>query len=263
MRSTRHRLRTPSHRSRQASAFRQSDRVSSAERLYTLAHDVKNLLSGVECVLITTLKESKDLRPKTRALLEEAGANCRTLNDMIQSSLEDETQSAVSGREEVQINLACVLAKCVRMLRALAEERNISFRVSLPPDVPNLLLDERRLTTTLLNLLHNSLRFSPCGKRIDIDVKALGQSPEKLIISVTDEGAGISPAQFERIMSATCYEHSPAHVRRGHTGLSYCSSNVQALGGEFWLESPPYGSAQGSRFSFTLPITNENRNDYS
>ncbi|HEU4712550.1 MAG TPA: HAMP domain-containing sensor histidine kinase [Pyrinomonadaceae bacterium] len=222
-----------------------------------MAHDVKNLLSGVECVLILTLRESCTLKPNIRTLLEDARTNCHTINEMIQTSLKGKQNNGkVAVGQSAAVNIACVVAKCVRLLKSLAEERGISFRVSLADELPPLVTDEGRLTTTMINLLHNALKFSPCGKQVDIDVNVAGISRDRLVISVTDQGAGVSSAQFERIMSATCYDSRPKLALRSNgAGLSFCHTNVQTLGGEFWLESPPKGSTKGSRFCFSLPTS--------
>jgi len=222
--------------------------------VYLLAHDVKNLLSGVECVLILTLRESCTLKPNIRTLLEDARTNCHTINEMIQTSLTGKQRNGkVSERHSGTVNIALVVAKCVRLLKSLAEERGISFRVSLADGLPPLVTDEGKLTTTMINLLHNALKFSPCGKQVDIDVNV---SRDRLVIAVTDQGAGVSSAQFERIMSATCYDSRPKLAPRPRgAGLSFCRTSVQTLGGEFWLESPPKGSTKGSRFCFSLPTS--------
>lgn len=228
---------------------------------YTLAHDLKNLLVGVETVLGLATREPGALKPRVQQLLLDARLNCEEMGEMLADVLDlyalRRNGSSVAADE---INLILVIEKCVRMLRAMAEEKNILVRVALPDETPKVRLDERRFTRVLVNLLHNALKFSPPGKRVDVDVRV--EDGDGLVVTVTDHGAGLSHDQAQRLFSADCHQPAPDRGDRetGHgIGLRYCRTAVPVMGGELWVESPPRGEETGSQFGFRLPLGKEGR----
>lgn len=228
---------------------------------FTLAHDLKNLLSGVGAVLGLATREPGALKPRVQQLLLDARLNCDAMGEMLADVLDLYALRQRGPSVAVdEINLILVIEKCVRMLRALAEEKNIIVRVALPEEAPKIKLDERRFTRVLVNLLHNALKFSPPGKRVDLDVRMDGCGG--LVVTVTDHGVGLSPDQAQRLFSADCYRPAPdrGDCQAGYgIGLQYCRAAVPVMGGELWVESPPRGEETGSQFGFRLPLGEEGR----
>jgi signal transduction histidine kinase len=102
----------------------------------------------------------------------------------------------------------------------------------------------------IANLLSNAFKYSPATAPISVTVEAM---PDHAVISVHDEGDGISaedqPFVFDRFFRA----RSEAARRSGGVGLGLfiCRRLVEAMGGEIMLRSR---KDEGSTFSFTLPL---------
>lgn len=226
---------------------------------FTLAHDMKNLLAGVEGVLHLATREPGGLSPRVHELLNDAQLNCQSMGEMLGDVLDlYAIRKRGPSAAAVEVNLILVVEKCVRMLRFLAEEKNITLRVALPEDAPTVRLDEHRFTRVLINLLHNAMKFSPPGKRVDVDVRVEGE--EGVVVTVTDLGGGVSPHQARRLLSASCHQHGrdcDEHPEGYGIGLYYCRTAVPVMGGELWVESPPRGAESGSRFGFRVPLPKE------
>lgn len=223
---------------------------------FTLAHDMKNLLAGVENVLKLATLKPEGIETRVRRLLLDAQLNCEAMGEMLGDvldlyALRRDGPSAVVA----EVNLILVVEKCVRLLKFMAEEKNITLRVALPERPPKLLLDEQRFTRVLLNLLHNAMKFSAPGKRVDLDVCVEGR--ESVVITVTDYGKGIDRQRARGLSSA---EYRPRDAARGGQtqgygiGLQYCRAAMPSMGGELWVESPPSGAETGSRFGLRLPL---------
>ena len=124
------------------------------------------------------------------------------------------------------------------------------IRVSVPPDVPMALGDERRTWQVLMNLVSNGLKFSAGDSPIDLGLAANGR---ELVVSVRDHGAGIAPEDrtrvFERFVRLSRPEGS---TQRGSgLGLYISKALVEAQAGRIWIDNGP---DSGAVFCFSLPV---------
>ena len=133
-----------------------------------------------------------------------------------------------------------------------------NLRIDLPPDLPRVMADPRRIVQVLNNLLSNASRYSPDGSTIRVTA-----APEGLYVavSVADEGEGVaSERRFDlfRKFSRTDSRDRGRDVAGSGLGLSICKGIVEAHGGRIWVESD--GTGQGARFTFTIPVVEEAAN---
>jgi two-component system phosphate regulon sensor histidine kinase PhoR len=134
-------------------------------------------------------------------------------------------------------------------MRAQAERAGVSMHVECPPDLPDVRADAPRLEQVLVNLIHNSIKFTSPGGNITLTARDDGNSVR---FTVHDTGVGI-PAEdllriFERFFRV---DRSRAGGGTG-LGLSIARHIVEAHGGRIWAESE---EGRGSTFFFTIPIS--------
>ena len=121
--------------------------------------------------------------------------------------------------------------------------------IQIPSDLPDICIDRIRIGQVLINLCENAARYSNPGCQIIVDAY---QSDGSIIISVIDEGEGISPEHLERVFERFYRINSKSHFNSGiGLGLPICRGIVEAHGGEIRVESE---IGQGSRFSISLPV---------
>jgi signal transduction histidine kinase len=128
-----------------------------------------------------------------------------------------------------------------------------TIRTSFPADLPPVYADEGRIEQVLANLLSNALKYSPEGGEVVISGEVV---KNRLQVSVSDEGIGMSVDQQERVFERF-YRVDNALSRETQgagLGLYIVRSIVEAHGGTIWLESEP---GQGTTFTFTLPLSQE------
>jgi signal transduction histidine kinase len=129
------------------------------------------------------------------------------------------------------------------------------IRVSVAPDPPSpLLADRARLRQVLANLLENAVKYS-AGGEIEVRVGTdLRDGRAFAIVAVRDQGAGIDPANLDRIFNL--FEQGSETPVRGHVGLGlglYVARQIaRAHEGDVWAESR--GAGQGSTFYLALPV---------
>jgi signal transduction histidine kinase len=96
------------------------------------------------------------------------------------------------------------------------------------------LLDETLISRILLNLLSNAVKFSPEGSEIRLE---LSQESEWLILSVSDQGMGISPDDQARVFEPFFRTSSAQSVPGTGLGLSIVKDCVIHHQGQIRLES--------------------------
>ncbi|MDD5416051.1 MAG: HAMP domain-containing sensor histidine kinase [Candidatus Daviesbacteria bacterium] len=133
-----------------------------------------------------------------------------------------------------------------------SEEKNIQFIVS-EAKVPKAFADPEKLRQVFLNLVGNSLKFTPNGGKISFDFFSDGKTVE---ISVSDTGIGISREDLSKLFHKfgrldTSYT---AAATSGGTGLGlYISKNlVELMHGRIWAKSE--GANKGTTFIVSLPV---------
>ena len=128
--------------------------------------------------------------------------------------------------------------------------------IDLPPDLPRVLADQRRIVQVINNLFSNASRLSPPTLPIRVSAVQDGLHVE---ISVSDEGVGIPPEQLPHLFRKYARVGDGADGIRGSgLGLAICKGLVEAHGGRIRAESG--GAGLGAKFTFTIPVAEERLN---
>jgi len=220
-----------------------------------VSHELRSPLTVVMGALNTVLSEGAHLSDEeTRQLLEDAALESESLSHLLGNLLE---LSRAQAERLVLYAEATDIKKVVqdtvdRIKRQPSAHR---FVVSLPPKLPPVYADPLRLERILYNLLENAVKYSPQGGEIKVSVEL---DKEQLVIGVSDQGVGISPADQARLFAPfqRLEESRPSGVRGVGLGLLVCQRLVAAHGGRIWVESAP---GRGSTFFFTLPLNREHQ----
>lgn len=140
------------------------------------------------------------------------------------------------------------LTEIVRRVVALHQATTTSHRLIL--DAPGHLegmWDGQRLGQSLANLVSNAIKYSPAGGEVRVIVR---EAAGEVVISVSDQGIGLSREQIERLFQPFTRLYSGQEIKGTGLGLYICKAIAKAHGGRIWAESAP---GQGSTFSMALP----------
>ena len=130
-----------------------------------------------------------------------------------------------------------------------------ALRIDLPPDLPRVLADSRRIVQVLNNLFSNAARHSPESSPIRV---AAARDGVYVALSVADDGQGVPADQLPHLFRKHAGVAGGDRERGGGgfgLGLAICKGLVEAHGGRIWAESG--GAGKGTRFTFTIPVIEE------
>jgi signal transduction histidine kinase len=154
--------------------------------------------------------------------------------------------------EALRFEEACikeVVETSVSMVRGDAEARGLHLRLDLPEARVPAVTDPQAVRHVVLNLLENALKFSPSGGEIRVVLRA---SETRAVITVTDQGPGISEADQEKIFAPFWQAESAMSRQYQGMGLGLALSDrlVRALGGTIAVASV---LGVGTTFTVSLP----------
>jgi len=117
------------------------------------------------------------------------------LNDLLDIS------KIEAGKFELDFTAVDVLElveDCVHSLQPIAKRERIVLRTSLPPNLPSVLADRRRLKQILLNLLSNAIKFTNQGGQVIVGAKLSDEG--ELRLRVHDSGVGMTADEIKCAM---------------------------------------------------------------
>jgi len=211
------------------------------------SHELRTPLTTLRSVGEVGLRRSRtveEYREIIGSMLEEA----QRLQLLIQRLLElASAEGGAAAVHHVEIRLNEYVASCVAELGILAEFKRQQILVDSDPCTVR--TDPVLFRQALQNLVDNAIKYSPDHSVIRVVVRG---RPEVVEVTVTDEGAGISPENRAHLME----RFFRPDRGRGRTsggfglGLSITKAYMRVIGGT--LEYEP-AQPQGSTFRLTLP----------
>jgi two-component system, cell cycle sensor histidine kinase PleC len=145
-----------------------------------------------------------------------------------------------AGRYELNeeaVSLARVVEDCHHLLKLRAGNRGITIHEMFEPDMPRLWADERAVRQICLNLLSNSIKFTPQGGEIWLKVGWTASGGQYM--SVKDTGSGIAEEEIPIVLASFGQgSNSIKSAEQGAgLGLPIAKNLIDLHGGTFALKS--------------------------
>ncbi len=158
-----------------------------------------------------------------------------------------------------EFDVHCMLNDLHNLTKEWGLKEKISVNMECSEDIGLLTADERRIKQILLNLVRNSINFTPEDGQITISAQ---EEDDYISFTVRDTGIGISENDLERIFepfARAVHEHradmsSQALSRGAGLGLSLVQNIVNLHDGSVTIESE---EGKGTAVTFKIPQTNE------
>lgn len=230
--------------------------AAKSEFLSRMSHEIRTPMNAI--IGMTTIAAAYiDDRNKVENCLNKISISSKHLMSLINDVLD------MSKIEEGKLNIAHESFYLRQLLESVstivypqAEEKGIAFQIPLVGVTEEHLLgDVLRLRQILLNLLSNSLKFTPKGGKIRLEIRQLKNTGGhvRLRFTVSDTGVGMSEEFLSRIFTPFEQENTSTAQKFGGTGLglSITRNLVTLMGGAIRVDSSPN---KGTSFVVELNI---------
>ena len=136
---------------------------------------------------------------------------------------------------EEKVNIFETVTETARIMQDKIKSKNIQFKIDVPEQFPKLFADKRKLKQVLINLITNSVKFTPPSGIVK--VKATIDNSGNMIIEVIDTGIGIAEEDIQTALDVFGQVHrSQSHEGTG-LGLPLCRMFTELHNGKLTLIS--------------------------
>ncbi|MBP0599832.1 response regulator [Herbaspirillum sp. LeCh32-8] len=240
------------------SELREMDRRKD-EFLAILAHELRNPLVPIRNaigILNTRAPDAPDWELRARSTISRhLDHMVRLVDDLLDVSRLSHNKLALQSK---RTSVGDIVQSALEATRQLMERKR--QRLETVCADPNLAVmgDEVRLTQVLINLLHNAAKFTADGGLIEL---AAYSENGRVVITVSDNGIGISPERLEEIWGMFAQANVLGHDRQDGLGigLSLAKSLIELHDGSLTAHSE--GLDKGSCFRVELPQAASSAND--
>ena len=216
-----------------------------------VAHEAGNLLN----LVVLDLEQLRRGNNKPDPQVSSAAANRiqrsvermnRLIGDLLDVTSIDSGKLAMAPAKG---DAAALMAEATEMLSPAALAKGVCLSAEVPAGPLLAEFDHARMLQVFVNLISNSIKFTPSGGKITILVEA---APGTLQFCISDTGVGIPAPMLEAIFER--FWQAGENARKGlGLGLYISKCIVEAHLGRLWCESEP---GKGSQLYFTLPVPN-------
>ena len=213
------------------------------------SHELRTPVAAIkgfaETLLEGAMEDPNTLREFLEIIHHESGRLERIILDLLQLA-----QSEARG-EKVRSELLDLLPAVQDVLQKMkmhARDSSLTIDFEIPGSPVLVMANYDYVQQVLINLLENSISFTPSGGKVTIEIKEILNEVQ---VAVKDTGIGIPEEDLPRIFERFYLVDKSRSRKLGGTGLglSIVRHMVEAMGGKVWVESQV---GKGSSFYFTL-----------
>jgi two-component system phosphate regulon sensor histidine kinase PhoR len=219
-----------------------------------VSHELRTPLSILHGYLETLLDNPKTSREELSRILAVMQRHSRRLGLLVDNLLSlARLESSNTKLEFNEVPVRELFNNVTRDWNEKLAAKNLNVIVDLSPDLQTITADETRLQEVFYNLLENAVKYS--RENGQIRLRAAQRGPE-IVLSVSDDGIGISKDQLPRIFERF-YRADKARSRElGGTGLGLAIVKhiAQLHGGRVEAESE---LGRGTTIRVVLPLVTQ------
>lgn len=213
--------------------------------VYAVSHDLKSPLV-TSLSFLSFLKD--DFEKKNYAELPDFIERIEKAHHKMQRLIDDLLDLSRIGRIPLAIELIPLFDLLSEIKEDVSEELNANhITFDIPPNLPTIMADRKRLTQVFENLIGNAIKYasSVSGPKIEILIKDL---TDEFQIAIKDNGPGISPEFHKKVFEL--FQRLQSDKQGTGVGLAIVARIMDLHGGRAWVESLP---GSGAEFWISLP----------
>ena len=205
----------------------------------SMQNSVSNMIAGVTGKLSNKMKSYLD------TMKNDCERYTGVINDLLDTAAIETGDISIFRKVT---NIESITKDAMSRFAHEAAKKNIRLFSEVDADLPLIYVDPQRIFQVIANLISNAIRFTHDGGEVTLRSY---QTAEDIIVTVQDNGVGISPDEQEDIFSKFRQINREAGAGSQGTGLglAICKGIVEFHGGEIWVES---AAGKGSSLSFSI-----------
>ncbi|TVP60597.1 MAG: hybrid sensor histidine kinase/response regulator [Nodularia sp. (in: Bacteria)] len=228
--------------------------------LATTSHEVRNPLNVIiNCVRVVH-DGLCDSREEEIEFLKRADETAIHLLGIINELLDiSKIEAGKLSVVRVPIDLRQVLLEVINLQSVNVQNKGLQLKTALGTDLIPIEADAAKLKQVLINIIGNATKFTDQGSiTIATTIPQDSEQESQVIVSVTDTGLGIEPAQQHKLFRPFVMLDGGTTRKVEGTGLGLAISRnlIELMGGSITLESA--GINQGTTVKITLPMIDSN-----
>jgi len=219
--------------------------------LAILSHELRNQISPIllGTALLKSLKPPDDRIEATIARIERQARHQAILIDDLLDISRFRYGKLKLKREHLDLRIP--IQHAVETLQDDFVAKRLEFEFELPNVPVPVNGDEARIAQILINLLSNSLKFTPTGGTVKV---GLAEQAGSAVLSVRDSGVGIDPDLLPDLFTMFFQTDEPSSESKTGlgVGLAVAKVLVDLHGGTIRARSE--GKGKGAEFTIRLPL---------
>lgn len=224
---------------------------SRREFVANVSHELRTPLTSIKGACETVM-EDPEMPAETRQYfldmaLTESDRMTRIVSDLLVLSRLDNKRT--QWKVET-FDLCRSVSRLIEVMRVDIEAREHTVTFTSEGHIPQITADRERIEQVIVNVISNSVKYTPVGGKIDVSVTS---AEEKVSFRVKDNGIGIPEEDLGRIFERFYRVEKSRTSEMGGTGLGLAIARelIEAHGGDIQIESQ---LGEGTAVTVTLPI---------
>ncbi len=225
-----------------------------------LAHELKTPISAIvaaaEIMRDERLGPIENPRYKGYAadIFESARHALYVINNLLEVETPEQTQPAAAAPLPMvfaELDLNAIVESCVSSMRPLAEQAGLDLVAEPEPRLPHVIADATAVRQIALNLISNSVKFTPPGGRIRLSTSY--RTDGQVVVEVQDNGRGMTAQEIARAIRSAA-SHGPQPGVATETETAPFHGSARRPGGGLGIGLPLVGAlalANGARIDIS------------
>jgi len=229
------------------------------EFLHNVAHELKTpltaIISSSEMITSENMKPTKE---QEQRLIDNINRSAWLMNRRVGELLDLAKMQIGSLHLNMEpIDMINVITEISSQLLSIFRNKQQSFELQIPDELPHVEADRDKIEQVLINLLSNANKFSSSGSSISLIAR---EETDKIIVKVKDSSPAINDEDKIKIFDAYYRAGSEGDRQRIPglgLGLAISKRIIELHQGNIWIENE---DEVGNSFFFALPVPDNKSN---
>jgi CheY-like chemotaxis protein len=222
------------------------------EFLNRMSHDIRTPMNAIMGMTELATRSNKD--PEVADCLTKIASSSqfllRLINDILDMSVIEKGEMTMHPEPYPMKEFAALIQST---MEPLAVQKNITFNSYQDPSLECLVVDKLRFNQIFINLIGNSIKFTPSGGSVSFSLQSQGIHDNRANVraTVADNGIGMSKEFIPKLFDPFTQEKE-RHIEQTEgtgLGLSIVKKMIESVEGKIYVQS-----VKGKGTTFTIDM---------